>query len=264
MSKPTLTDQVTAFCLSVPRTKPVLLGITGPQGCGKSTLAGAVVSRLDEAGLHSVAVSIDDFYLTNSEQQALSAGHPSNPYIQHRGYPGTHDVALGTSVLDALTTRTAGDVRIPVYDKGAKNGRGDRAPETQARRVRTPLDIVLLEGWMLGFRRVPDEEIDDPHLSEANALLPAYDAWLTRVDALVHLDAVNPASVVRWRVDAEQTRRNATGVGLSDDDARDYIERFLPAYRTYVPALRNDPPVAGPHLHIALGDDRLPVSKADR
>lgn len=257
MSNPTLTDQVTAFFLSVPRTKPLLVGITGPQGCGKSTLADAVVSRLNEVGLRSVAVSIDDFYLTNAEQQALASRHPNNPYLKHRGYPGTHDVALGATVLDALTTRVDGSVHTPVYDKGARDGRGDRAPATKARQVQSPLDIVLFEGWMLGFRQVPTETLDDPHLREANDLLAPYDTWLTRLDALVHLDTLNPTAVVCWRVDAERARHDAYGVGLSDEDARDYIERFLPAYRTYVPALRISPPIPGPSIRITLGDDRL-------
>src|SRR4051812_14673155 len=71
------------------REAPLIFGISGPQGGGKSTLADTLVSALDELGRRAMAFSIDDFYLTYDEQRALSAEHPGNPYLEHRGYPGT-------------------------------------------------------------------------------------------------------------------------------------------------------------------------------
>lgn len=50
-----------------------------------------------------------------------------------------------------------GVVRIPRYDKSARGGKGDRAPEGEWGIVKTPVDIVLLEGWMLGFEALPDD-----------------------------------------------------------------------------------------------------------
>ena len=47
---------------------PLVVGISAPQGCGKSTLVGEMRRMLERAG-HSCAVaSIDDFYLTGEEQ----------------------------------------------------------------------------------------------------------------------------------------------------------------------------------------------------
>lgn len=48
-------------------------------------------------------------------------------------------------------------VRVPRYDKSARGGKGDRAPEAEWSVVSAPPDIVLLEGWMLGFEALPDE-----------------------------------------------------------------------------------------------------------
>jgi D-glycerate 3-kinase len=233
-----------------------VVGISGPQGSGKSTLAGQLVRAFGHTGVRAVAVSIDDFYLTHQGQRAVAAAHPDNPYLEHRGYPGTHDVALGAEVLCALASRTTGEVRVPAYDKGAFGGRGDRAAAETWPRVALPVDLVLLEGWMLGFRAVSPEALEDAQLAAPNARLPAYEAWLACLGALVHLDAPELAWIVDWRVDAERTRRHATGAGLSDDDARDYIERFLPAYRTYLPGLRRASPVRGPVLRIELAQDR--------
>ena len=84
------------------------------------------VEAMGAFGHPALAISIDDFYLTHLEQRALAAAHPENPYLEHRGYPGTHDVGLGTAVLRALRA-SADPVEIPRYDKSAHAGRGDRA-----------------------------------------------------------------------------------------------------------------------------------------
>ncbi len=224
--------------------RPWVLGLQGPQGCGKSTAAAALVQASQNAGSHAVAVSVDDFYLTYDEQCALAERHAGNPYLRYRGYPGTHDVGLGTAVLDALAAAGEGaEVLVPVYDKSAHGGRGDRADASHWRSVRRPLDLVIIEGWMLGFAPV-DEAGLEPDLVAPNRFLAAYRAWSERLHALVHLTVESPETIVQWRVGSERARRERGETALSDEDASDYIRRFLPAYRVYTPALRAHPPCA--------------------
>lgn len=45
-----------------------------------------------------------------------------------------------------------GFIPFPRYDKSKFQGRGDRADQSTWPQVEAPLDIVLFEGWMLGFR----------------------------------------------------------------------------------------------------------------
>jgi D-glycerate 3-kinase len=200
-------------------------------------------------------VSIDDFYLTHDAQQLLARSYPQNPYLEHRGYPGTHDVALGDRVVADLLD--GGTVAIPVYDKSAHGGRGDRAPTSTWRRVHGPFDAVILEGWMLGFRPVPDETLEDTCLVPPNRMLAEYARWHHFLGAFVHLEARSLEDIVGWRIDAEQARRARGAAALSDAEARDYIERFLPAYRLYVPPLRDQPWLKAT-LHVPLGRDRMP------
>lgn len=47
---------------------PLVVGISAPQGCGKSTLVSEMKRMLEKAGYSCVVVSIDDFYLTGAEQ----------------------------------------------------------------------------------------------------------------------------------------------------------------------------------------------------
>lgn len=230
--------------------RPVVIGIQGPQGSGKTTLTRAMLEELSRQGVRAAAVSIDDFYMTRRGQLEVAAAHPGNPYLEHRGYPGTHDVALGADTLRQLRAGTA--TRIPVYDKSAHNGRGDRAPEDQWRPVTEPLDIVFLEGWMLGFQPVAEREIADPRLRVPNASLADYERWYAEIDAWVILRAIDPDYVLTWRVEAEEKMKASGKPGLSRAEIEDYIRRFLPAYRTWGGAPAGVPPERQLELTINL------------
>lgn len=80
------------------------IGISAPQGCGKTTLVTELEKLLEHDGLPCAAVSIDDFYLTHCDQAALAHAHQDNWLLHGRGHAGTHDLALGTKVLQDLTT----------------------------------------------------------------------------------------------------------------------------------------------------------------
>lgn len=226
-----------------------VLGVNGPQGAGKTTLGRAL------AGPGVVAVSIDDFYLPRADQVALAARYPDEPLFAARGGPGTHDVGLGTDVLGALR-EARGPVAVPVYDKGAHGGLGDRLPRAAWRVVEPPFRLVVVEGWMLGFRALG---LHEGPLARVDEHLRAYDAWTGLLDALLHLWVPDPAWIVRWRVEAEAHQR-AEGRGAMDEAAaRAYVERFLPVYAAYVPPLRATPPVH-PYRAVELGQDRSVVA----
>jgi len=75
----------------------------------------------------------------------------------------THDLDLGRRTLEALRDLNQGaspGVRVPQYDKSAHEGRGDRAEESSWPVVEAPLDVVLFEGWMLGFSPIPDQDAE--------------------------------------------------------------------------------------------------------
>lgn len=235
--------------------RPLLAGLSAPQGSGKTTLCQLLVPLLETMSVRAVALSIDDFYLRREEQLALAAANPGNRYLEHRGYPGTHDLELGVRTLVSLSLhqRGEGPHELPIYDKSAHGGRGDRS--SQVRRVHGPFDLVLLEGWMLGFTPTPTT---DPALEVINQKLAGYDAWYRHLDVMISLRAKNPDSVLRWRAEAEARARAGGKPALTPAEVDDYTRRFLPAYETYAQTVTRGRWRPDRQLALTLDEDRIP------
>ena len=255
-----LHEPVHQFCLERIRAstqRPLLIGVQAPQGAGKTTLVTHLVDRLPEFGLRGAGVSIDDFYLTRAGQIAVAEAYPGNRCMEHRGYPGTHDIDLGTRTLSALRLLLPQvTTRVPVYDKSAHGGRGDRFPHDEWRLIQGPLDVVVVEGWMLGFSPVPPESLPDEYMAPANAALDGYRAWYDQIQTWIVLRAAEPEFVVDWRIEVEERMKAAGKPGLSREAIEDYVRRFLPAYRTW-----DDGTAAGrtPDFTLTIDKDRRPV-----
>jgi D-glycerate 3-kinase len=160
-------------------------------------------------------LSIDDLYLPHDRQQELAKSHPDNPLVQHRGQPSTHDLELGKKVFQDLANRKT-NIKIPSYDKSAYNGAGDQKPESEWQTVNAegsaPIEVVVFEGWCVGFRALSDEQLEEKwkaakaefekngdaykrqlgkqKISSAqfvNTSLREYDALTDQFDAFVHM-----------------------------------------------------------------------------
>ena len=134
--------------------RPIVVGINGGQGSGKTTLAKVLEHcLLPGLGLIGATVSLDDFYLPKAGRQALAK--KVHPLLAARGVPGTHDVSM---LMQALQKLKAGDaVLLPVFDKS----RDDRAPESEWRRVGAA-DVILFEGWCVGAVPQAEENLKPP------------------------------------------------------------------------------------------------------
>ena len=267
------------------KTNPNLavgIGLSAPQGCGKTTLVNLLTSCFERDGLVCAAVSFDDFYLTGAEQDILAATHPSNPLLQVRGNAGTHDIGLGTNTLRSLLRRDS-SVIIPRYDKSARNGRGDRGDKSTWT-VCKSADVVLLEGWMAGFAPITlntllhgDKEKDEVTKSntkkeqdnadqektgmrEINVFMERYSEWHDQMNSwvVVGIDDIN--FVYSWRLQAEHAMKNSGKNGMTDDQVSDFVSRYMPAYQTYLPALYRDSENGGvgskSTLLVKVGSDR--------
>ena len=126
--------------------RPILVGVNGSQGSGKTTLADYLCSALaHEHGLASVSLSLDDVYLPRADRQRLAG--EVHPLLATRGVPGTHDIPLLLATLTALLNSDAAiGTPIPRFDKATD----DRVPDAGWPRVDTAPAVILLEGWCLG------------------------------------------------------------------------------------------------------------------
>ena len=249
----------------VSKTPPLILGINGPQGAGKTTLARNLISILNRFGINAVSISIDDFYLTRAEQIKLAQSFPDNPYLQHRGYPGTHDLQLGIETLNQLKNiQTLKEVKLPRYDKSKNEGRGDRLSQSHWPTVQPPLDVVMFDGWMLGFQPIQSTLISNPHLRLINSNLKKYEAWINLMDAFLFLNPEDTHNIINWRVEAEENMKKGGHIGMSTEEVTDYIKTFIPAYELYLPQLRQDHAFKPHSLQITIQKDRLPDAKSQR
>lgn len=234
------------------RGAPILVGLAGAQGSGKSTMAPRLARRLEKTGLRTAVLALDDFYLTRLEREELA--RTVHPLLATRGVPGTHDVALLTRVIDALLTGSS--ARVPRFDKAAD----DRARE--GREIAGPVDVLLLEGWCIGARAQPAAALARPvndleRREDAGGrwrrwvndrLATDYAGLFEHLALRILLRAPDFAVVLGWR--SEQERGLLSG-GMEPPA----IERFIGHYERITRWMLEDETA---DLVIDLGPDREP------
>lgn len=222
-------------------------------------------------------MSIDDFYLRHADQLRLAAAHPANALVQVRGEPGTHDVALLRDVFDALVEGRP--ARVPQYDKGAFGGLGDRLPSDQWIPVneegQAKVQVVLLEGWCVGFKSIPPETVEAKwketsrtlHLHKLedllfiNEQLKDYDDITDRFDAFIHIDAQDTEYVYEWRLQQEHQLIRERGMGMTDEQVVKFVDAYYPAYELFSDGVRHGvlPHRPGGQLRFVVGKDRMVI-----
>jgi D-glycerate 3-kinase len=210
-------------------SRPVVIGINGGQGSGKSTLSFFLVEWLErECGLSAACLSLDDLYLSKAKRQELASSIHS--LFATRGVPGTHDVALGLRVLDELVgTREVESLAMPRFDKAAD----DLLEKAGWPVVKVPVDVVVFEGWCVGAKPQPDAALEAPiNALEAeedpdgrwriavNAHLKTdYAELFGRLDMLVMLRVPSFEKAIEWRQLQESK--------LSHQQNEDQLLRFM-------------------------------------
>ncbi|WVQ77507.1 hypothetical protein IAR50_007193 [Cryptococcus sp. DSM 104548] len=247
---------------------PLFVGVQGPQGAGKSYLTALLPAYLErQHNLRLATFSLDDFYLSHSDQLALASSKPGNALLSGRGPAGTHDLPLLRRVLDELKTINGklachskpaeGIITLPTYDKSLFHGQGDRSAEIV--NVRAPVDMVIFEGWMNGFEALTDQELRDRYaaaaaisfsspksasstiamypqatLGDINKSLREYeDIWRT-LDCFVQIRPLDMSYVWAWRLQQEHSMKaDNGGVGMTDEEVRQFIDRYMPSYELF-------------------------------
>ena len=237
---------------------PLIVGINGAQGSGKSTLTAFLEVLLARRRLRAVTLSIDDLYLTRQERAGLAG--EIHPLFATRGVPGTHAPGLGMAIIEHIRAGRSFD--MPRFDKAAD----DRSPSPE--RISGPVDVLLFEGWCVGAPPQADEELLDPvnelereedpegvWRSVVNLWLRGdYRVLFDQLDMLVMLKVADFDAVRRNR--ALQESKLANGM----DEAA--LDRFCAHYERLTLHMLEDLPRRADHV-FEIGPDHSPLTLPD-
>ncbi|SCU91389.1 LADA_0F09670g1_1 [Lachancea dasiensis] len=236
---------------------PLVVYVSGPQGSGKTYSSRAIRKSLlsSRPNLRIVVVSIDDFYLTHKDQLLLSERFAGNALLQGRGLPGTHDLALIDEFLHKL--RSPGTVGIPAYDKSRFGGEGDRVSPSEE--FEPPIDILVVEGWFLGFQGLSEDTICSmrqeknskrgqllrehslENLLQINSYLSRYSQLLwgnASFPSLGIVIAADTENIYTWRQEQETELIAKSGQGMNSAQVKAFVSRYMPCYEIYYPPLK--------------------------
>lgn len=232
--------------------------------------------------------SLPDLYLPRAQLDDIARAHATNALLQGRGQPGTHDLALGTRLLTTLRALHRGEpasVELPVFEKSCYEGLGDRLSE--ARIVQAPIDIVLFEGWCLGFATPSEHELaerlealrgtqsaaEQQPLESLRTISRFLRAWEEQcyplldvfVQLLPRVEGKRPWDVVYpWRLQAEHEMKEKNGGhGMTDEQVWEFVQRYLPSYELFCNDLSDGQRWLGNGLRLAIDADRRVVDSRE-
>ena len=186
-----------------------IIGLTGGQGAGKSTITQIIKLILNyKYNLKVVYFSIDDFYKTLKERNKLSSN--VHKLFKTRGVPGTHDTKLLKKTFSDLVKKNFKPVSIPSFDKS----KDDRVPKKKWKKIYKQPQIIIFEGWCVGA--IPQknknliksintlEKNEDAKLLWRNKvnkeLKHEYRKIFNKIDRLIFLKVPNFECVYKWRL----------------------------------------------------------------
>lgn len=218
-------------------SRPLIVGINGSQGSGKSTLTSFIEAYLSSVhGKRVVSLSIDDFYFDQSQRNALAI--KVHPLLKTRGVPGTHDVTLALNTFRSLdkSARTL----LPRFNKATDNP----FPQEQWPVIEVKPDFIILEGWCVGATPQSNSEIKKPinHLEEVEdplaiwrsfvntELAGDYQTLFEKIDYRIMLKAPSFDCVYQWRLEQEhklaaKALEERDGV-MSDEEVANFVQHY--------------------------------------
>ncbi|WVQ98469.1 hypothetical protein IAU59_005595 [Kwoniella sp. CBS 9459] len=241
------------------RKGPLMVGLQGPQGCGKTTLCNALVAYLEQKkGLKAAVLSLDDLYKTHDGLKAIAQQHPDNPLLAGRGPPGTHDVELAVATLQKvhrINESSSASVDLPIFDKSLCGGEGDRSSETV--QVTGPIDVFILEGWSMGFNPLSASDLKQAYENPKPASPETSDTYFTKhplssletlnkylyelstaiygcFTCFIQVEPVSYDYVFAWRLEQEHNMKAKNGGnGMTDEQVHKFVERYMPGYELW-------------------------------
>jgi D-glycerate 3-kinase len=223
--------------LHIQKKRTILIGLSGGQGSGKTTI-GKILKLImrTKYNLNVVNFSIDDFYKTKIQRKKMSS--QTHELFLTRGVPGTHDTLLLKKCLKNLLNKNFKPFYMPIFNKAVDN----RLPLSKWRKISFKPEIVIFEGWCVGAKAQNNREL----VKSINILEKKYDKnmiWRKKVnnelknkyhkifkliDKLIFLKVPSFKHVFKWRLLQEKKLKiNSRGKKIM---SREEIKNFIMFY----------------------------------
>ena len=221
----------------IKQKKTKVIGLTGGQGTGKSTISNILKIILKEAySLETVIFSIDDFYKTLQERKDMSK--KISKLFLTRGVPGTHDTKMLFQCIKNLKIKKFKKIDIPKFDKSTD----DRSQKIKWLKVKKKPNIVIFEGWCVGATAQKNKYLNFPinKLEKQNdnkkiwrqkvnlELKKDYKKIFKLIDKLIFLKVPSFKYVFKWRLLQEKKLRITSKGNKTMSDKQ--IENFIMYY----------------------------------
>ena len=219
------------------KKKTKIIGLTGGQGTGKSTISIILKIILKEAyNLETVIFSIDDFYKTLNERETMSK--KISDLFLTRGVPGTHDTKMLFQCIKNLKTNNFKKMNIPKFDKSIDN----RLSKSNWLQVKKKPNIVIFEGWCVGASAQKNKDLISP-INKLEKYKDKKKIWRQKVnlklrkdykkifdliDKLIFLKVPSFKYVLKWRLLQEKKLRITRKGNKTMTDKQ--VENFIMYY----------------------------------
>ena len=195
------------------KKKPLIIGLAGGQGIGKTTITSIITIILKKYfKLDVFKISIDDFYKTIKQRTLLSKN--KHPLLMTRGVPGTHDIDIMLNFFKKIKVKKFKILKLPKFNKGVD----DRCKQSLWYKIQSKPDVVILEGWCVGARSQNSKELKKPvnsleKIHDQNfkwrqyvnyQLKTKYKKLFNQLDYILFLKVKNFSLLRRWRLKQEK------------------------------------------------------------
>ena len=195
------------------KKKPLMIGLAGGQGSGKTTISSILSLILQKYfKLKVFKISIDDFYKTRKDRKLLSKNNHS--LLMTRGVPGTHDVDLMLKFFKKVKSKGFKNLTVPKFNKAID----DRYKKSLWYKIKSKPDVIIFEGWCVGAKAQKVNQLKKPINSLEkvydqsikwrsyvnNQLKTKYNTLFKQLDGLLYLKAKNFSLLRNWRLKQER------------------------------------------------------------
>jgi len=222
------------------KKKPLIIGLAGGQGSGKTTISSILTLILKKYfKLNVFKVSIDDFYKTRKDRKLLSKN--KHPLLMTRGVPGTHDVDLMLKFFKKVKSKNFKNLAVPKFNKAID----DRCNKNLWYKLKFKPDVIIFEGWCVGAKAQTNKQLKKPinslervydqgikwRLHVNNQLKTKYKALFKQLDGLLYLKAKNFSLLRNWRLKQErklwvQTKNKKNLKIMSSGDVINFMQTY--------------------------------------